>query len=95
MRRQRARNGAEHLVVYQHDGAAAFRFVLDGKLDGAYVSELESAWSTASSVLRGRELVFDLSSLESADEAGWQFLSRMRESGARIVPPAPPSVSAL
>jgi hypothetical protein len=87
--RRHAENGAEHLVVYQHDGATAFRFVLAGTLDGAYVSELESAWTTATSVLRGKELVFDLSLLKGADEAGLKFLSRMRESGARIVPPAP------
>jgi ABC-type transporter Mla MlaB component len=88
MRSRRNGNAAEHLVVYQHDGAESYRFVLVGKLDGAYVDELKSAWVTASSMLRGRELIFDLSALEAVDDAGLEFLSRMRESGARIVPVA-------
>jgi ABC-type transporter Mla MlaB component len=79
---------AEGLSVYQHDGAAAFRFVVVGSLEGAGVRELDQAWATADSVIQGKQLVFDLSALSGADSAGVALLRRMRESGARIVAPA-------
>jgi len=75
--------------IYQHDGATAFRFQLKGRLDGAQVENLEHAWRCASSVLRGKELVIDISGLTGADPRGVALLSRLRESGARIVGPAP------
>jgi len=75
--------------MYQHDGATAFRFQLRGRLDGAQVENLEHAWRCASSVLRGKELVIDISGLTGADEQGVDLLFRIREAGARFVGPAP------
>jgi ABC-type transporter Mla MlaB component len=75
--------------IYQHDGATAFRFELKGRLDGAQVENLEHAWRCASSILRGKDLVIDISGLTGADPRGVALLSRLRESGARLVGPAP------
>lgn len=54
------------------------------------MQELEHAWITAASVLRGRELVLDVSGLTGTDENGTNLLSRMRESGVRLEAEAPP-----
>jgi ABC-type transporter Mla MlaB component len=78
--------------IYQHDGATTFRFQLKGRLDGAQVENLEHAWRCASSVSRGKELVIDISGLTGADPRGVALLSRLRESGARFVGPAPPEL---
>ncbi len=72
------------MQIYLHDRSAAFQFVLKGKLMGEWVPHLEHAWDTARSVLAGKELVVDLSSMTGADPGGMALLSRMQESGARL-----------
>jgi ABC-type transporter Mla MlaB component len=76
--------------MYQHDGPTVFRFVLRGKLSGVQVQELDHAWNTAKSILSGKELVIDISGITDADPAGVDLLSRMRESGARMIAALPP-----
>jgi hypothetical protein len=78
------------MQLYQHDSSSTFRFVLRGSLEGSWVQELEHAWITAASVLRGKELVLDVSGLTGTDENGLNLLSRMRESGARLMADTPP-----
>jgi anti-anti-sigma regulatory factor len=73
------------MTLYQHDQAKAFRFVLVGALDGASALELQSAWETARSVLRGRELLVDLTGMTTAGPEGLSLLSRMQEAGARLL----------
>jgi anti-anti-sigma regulatory factor len=70
------------MKMYQHDSAAAYRFILHGELAGERVVELEHAWNTAKSILDGKELVVDVSGITDADESGVGLLARMRESGA-------------
>ncbi|MEN6607693.1 MAG: hypothetical protein ABFD60_10650 [Bryobacteraceae bacterium] len=74
----------EELEMYQHDSHCAFRFVLRGALAGASVKQLEQAWKTATSTLKGKTLIVDTSKLTVVDEKGRQLLSRMAESGARL-----------
>ena len=77
--------------LYQHDSAAMFRFVLRGDLSGMSVREFEQAWNTATSIATRKEIVVDLSGVANADAAGVELLSRMRESGVRLIPaPAAP-----
>jgi ABC-type transporter Mla MlaB component len=71
--------------LYQHDSAAMFRFVLRGDLSGMSVREFEQAWQTAASIATGKQIVVDLSDVTNADAAGLELLSRMRESGARLI----------
>ena len=80
------------MEMYQHDSAARFRFVLRGALAGEQATELEHAWTTAESILTGKELVVDLSGLTGADESGVSLLSRMRAAGAQLTA-APPFAS--
>jgi len=77
------------MEMYQHDSSRRFRFVLRGQLAGTTVYELEAAWTTAKSILAGKELVVDIHGVTEADPSGIQLLCRMRESGARIDPAMP------
>jgi len=83
------------MSVYQHDGLDNFRFVLLGDLKGTCVSELDHAWTTATSVLEGKDLVMDISAVTGADSAGLELLRRMRESGVRMTSTAPPAAPDL
>ncbi len=76
--------------MYQHDSAAMYRFVLRGDLADDQTQELERAWSTAKSILKGKELVVDVSGITDADDSGVELLSRMRDSGARLTMALPP-----
>jgi ABC-type transporter Mla MlaB component len=76
---------------YQHDGATTFRFQLAGDLTGPWVTDLEHAWQTASSIMRGKQLVLDVSDLTGADSLGLQLLRRMLGAGARLVSAEPPA----
>lgn len=80
-----ARTRKDDLVYYMHDGAAEFRFRLCGDLSGDAVHEVEQAWRTASSIIRGRSLLVDLSSVTGMDDAGRAFLERWQAEGARMV----------
>jgi len=82
--------------MYLHDSATAFRFVLRGALIGEHVAGLRHAWTTAQSILGTKELVVDLSGITTADVAGFEMLSEMRHSGARLVGgPSPASADFL
>ena len=83
------------MEMYQHDNAAMFRFVLRGALTGGWVPELEHAWTTAKSILDGRDLAVDVSGMTNADESGVELLFRMRASGARLTAPLPPASEEL
>jgi len=78
------------MVVDQHDSATTFQFILSGNLAGDQVPELEHAWTTAKSVLSGKELVVDVSGITYSNELGVDLLSRMRNSGARPTTALPP-----
>jgi ABC-type transporter Mla MlaB component len=78
------------MELYQHDGRSTFRFVLRGSLAGRWVQELEYAWVTASSVLKGKEVVVDVCGVAEIDEHGVNLLSRMRAKGVRLVANTPP-----
>ena len=83
------------MEMYQHDCVTEFRFLLRGELTGGSVSELEHAWTTATSILNGRALAVDVSGLMNADESGVGLLFRMRDSGARLTAPLPPASEEL
>ncbi len=79
------------MEMYQHDSFESFQFVLRGDLAGQPVLDLEYAWTTAKSILNGKELVVDLSGVTDADDFGVDLLCRMRDSGARLTAALPPS----
>jgi anti-anti-sigma regulatory factor len=58
--------------------------VLRGSLKGLWVNELEHAWMTATSILKGKDFVIDISGLTGIDISGLQLLSRIRAAGGRL-----------
>jgi len=68
-----------------HDGAAQFRFELEGALASGDVAELDQCWRTAASTIGGKTLVVDLTSLTAVDDSGRQLLNRWREAGAEFI----------
>jgi hypothetical protein len=70
---------------YQHDCGTTFRFQLAGELAGADVIDLEHAWQTATSILRDKQLILDVSGLTGVDEPGSQLIQRMFGSGALVI----------
>ena len=83
------------MEMFQHDSAKKFQFILRGELAGNRVLDLEQSWTTAKSILNGKELVVDVSGITDADESGVDLLSRMRESGARLSAARPPKSQEL
>jgi len=81
-RRKRATDSWGYRI---HDGAAQFRFELEGALASGDVAELDQCWRTAASTIGGKALVVDLTSLSAIDDSGRQLLNRWREAGAEFV----------
>jgi len=83
---RRPRKGSAHSWGYRiHDGAAQFRFELEGALASGDVAELDQCWRTAASTIAGKTLVVDVTSLTAIDESGRQLLNRLRQAGAAFV----------
>ena len=60
------------------------RLVLEGKLRGAWVAELEQAFTNGKSTSVGRAMVVDLSGLTGTDAAGRHLLTLMQGQGATL-----------
>ena len=58
---------------------------LEGKLGGAWVSELEESWRAATASLGNRPLSVDLTGVDCVDAAGKYLLALMHKAGARFV----------
>jgi len=83
---RKQRTGVKDSWGYRiHDGAAQFRFELEGALASGDVAELDQCWRTAASTIAGKTLVVDLTSLTAIDESGRQLLYRFRQAGAEFV----------
>jgi len=83
------------MQMYLNDSFKAFEFVLQGQLTGEHVKSLEQAWVTATSILNGKDLFIDLSSLTAADAEGIELLYRIVASGARLKAALPPQSEEL
>ena len=67
------------------------RFRIQGALSGSCVAALEDAWRSVCAGPEGSPVILDLTEVDSFDESGVALLSRMRESGARLIArPRPP-----
>jgi hypothetical protein len=73
------------LKAYIHDGPASLAFVLVGGLTRSSTQDLEHSWRTATSILRGKQLIVNLAELTDVDDAGVRLLARMSQSGARLI----------
>jgi len=73
------------LRIFIHDQVPVTSFVLEGKLVGPWVKELEKSWESALVSYPSRMMLVDLADVSFIDSDGRTLLSRMREKGARLL----------
>ena len=65
--------------------SGATRLVVEGRLAGACISELERCWRATASTESPESILVDLSSVTFIDASGKQLLTQMHEQGSRLV----------
>ena len=73
------------LRIYIHDQIPVTSFVLEGKLVGPWVKELERHWESAIAANSSRTMLVDLADVSFIDGEGRALLARMREKGVRLL----------
>ena len=73
----------EVIRITCHNEAALTRLVLEGKLAGACVDELDKCWRESSA--KWSTLLIDLTSVSFIDDRGKQLLKRMHDNGATLI----------
>ena len=73
------------LRITTHNPAPMTSFVLEGKLVGPWVQELEKCWENALAADPSRAVLVNLAAVTFIDCAGRELLSRMRRQGARLL----------
>ena len=70
--------------ITMDDHGAQFHLKLEGRLAGAWVSELEQCWRTCAARSPHKLLVADLTDTEFVDLAGKYLLTLMHQSGVKF-----------
>jgi hypothetical protein len=73
------------LKITVHDAAGPLRLELEGRLAGAWVSELEHCWHTAEASQPNRTFLVDLTGVTFIDQAGRYLLQLMHHDGVSFV----------
>ena len=73
------------LRIFIHDQVPMTSFVLQGKLIGPWVKELEKYWDWAQGTRASKPMLVDLADVSFIDADGRALLTRMREKGARLL----------
>jgi ABC-type transporter Mla MlaB component len=73
------------LRIYIHDQMPVTSFVLEGKLVGPWVRELETHWESASAACPSRTMLVDLADVSFIDAEGRALLASMRQKGVRLL----------
>jgi len=73
----------ELIRISCHTEAALTRLVLEGKLAGACVDELDKCWQETPG--KWSTLLIDLTSVSFIDDRGRQLLKKMHDKGATLV----------
>ena len=73
------------LRIYIHDQMPVTSFVLEGKLVGPWVKELEKHWESALAAGSSRTMLVDLADVSFIDDDGRALLARMRQKGVRLL----------
>jgi hypothetical protein len=73
------------LKITIHDSATEFRFRLEGRLCGPWVTELRQCWHTAASITEGRRTVLDLREVDFVDPEGQSLMAEMCHQGVRLL----------
>ena len=71
--------------IYIHDEAPVTSIVVEGKLIGPWVQELEKCWETVMAAHARKSMVVDLAHVTFIDAEGRALLARMRRKGARLL----------
>jgi len=75
----------EVLRITTRHNLGATCFIVEGKLVGACVEELEKCWRAAASAESGGPISVDLTDVYFIDESGKQLLTRMHEQGTTFL----------
>ena len=73
------------LRIYIHDEVPVTSFVLEGKLIGPWVKELEKYWESMVATKASRTMLVDLADVSFIDSEGRALLARMRQKGVRLL----------
>jgi hypothetical protein len=73
------------LRIYIHDEVPVTSFVLEGKLVGPWVKELEKHWESAAAANTSRMMLVDLADVSFIDPEGRVLLARMRQKGVKLL----------
>jgi ABC-type transporter Mla MlaB component len=73
------------LRIYIHDQMPVTSFVLEGKLVGPWVRELETHWESALAACPSRTMLVDLADVSFIDAEGRALLASMRQKGVRLL----------
>ena len=73
------------LRIYIHDQMPVTSFVLEGKLIGPWVTELDKYWQSAVAANPARAMLVDLADVTFVDSDGRALLARMRRKGVRFL----------
>lgn len=72
------------LRITQHRCRKTLRLVVEGRLEGAHVIELENCWQPTTSTA-GAPVVVDLTGVTFIDRGGKQLLIRMHGQGVKLI----------
>jgi ABC-type transporter Mla MlaB component len=73
------------LRITIHDELLVTSFVVEGKLVGPWVKELEKCWESVLAAYPSRSTLVDLAGVTFIDSEGRTLLTRMRRQGARLL----------
>ena len=73
------------LRITTHDQAETTSFVVEGKLVGPWVKELEKCWEGALAADPSRPMLVNLATVTFIDSEGRALLTRMRREGVRLL----------
>ena len=72
------------LRITIHEKPSVLNFVIEGKLLGPWVKELENCWESVLAAAPPRTLLVDLTAVTFIDCEGIELLTRMRREGVRL-----------
>ena len=73
------------LRVYVHDEVPVTSLVVEGKLVGPRVEELDKCWESAVAANPRRSMLVDLAHVTFIDSEGRALLARMRRKGVKLL----------
>lgn len=72
------------LKITTRNSSETLRFIVEGRLEGAHVIELDNCWRTTANTADSPVIV-DLTDVTFIDDGGKQLLKRMHEQGAELM----------